>query len=358
MASLRERTLALWQNVRQSAAVVPTRVAIPVDHIDKHLGLPFLANHHYFQVRLNEMFLSYSREWFSGYLPMAVFISEYLYDRERRIVPFVVGPGLVEQKGFQIPNQGMIFANTRVAGLHPYRGGRLAVTVILYRIRRTNYVRNLIRVLESAVGLLDVSMPFASYTTIGAVILDGIEALFAIGDTDPIIGWRQEFDPDAGDALSPGYFALINKPEAEVDASTLWVIEDQLCAGQSAETARPLRDSEYLLYSLLQANERSDLEALPFQPVWERIVTEASYPSEAHWQSAKANMVSLYQTISTSPDLTAPHAARLAEQYVERMKELHLRAAALGELELGPVRSPEVARLNGVRRRSVDLLGL
>ena len=38
-------------------------------------------------------------------------------------------------KGQQTP-VGMVFSDTRVAGIHPYRGGRLIVTVILYSVVR------------------------------------------------------------------------------------------------------------------------------------------------------------------------------------------------------------------------------
>jgi len=63
-----------------------------------------------------------------------VFVSSELsYDSAEIAVPFVVGPSMI--KGQQTP-VGMVFSDTRVAGIHPYRGGRLIVTVILYSVVR------------------------------------------------------------------------------------------------------------------------------------------------------------------------------------------------------------------------------
>jgi hypothetical protein len=141
-------------------------------------------------------------------------------------------------------------------------------------------------------------------------VLDGLEALFDVGDTDPLMGWRQEFDPDAGDNLLPGYFALINKPEDSLDEAKIWVKEGKLCYGDTLNAAKPYRDADYVLYSLTQTNERSDVEMLPFQPLWDRVQKAAMEPSDAHWQSAKANMLTLFQTLSASPDLTAAHSQK------------------------------------------------
>ncbi len=332
MPTLLERTAKLWDKAQHSAAQLPARIAIPYSQTDKSAGEPFQPDRYYFQVRVNEMYLQYGREWFSTYLPLVMFTSEFTYNRQRESVPFVVGPELVEKNGTKLPDNSMVFTNTRVAGLHPYRGGRLTVTAVLYRSKRTDYIRNLLRVVENAANLLDFSTSLGVYTKIASVVLDGLEALFDVGDTDPIMGWRQEFDPDAGDALLPGYFALINKPETAVDAAKLWVKDNQLCYGDSLSAAKPYRDADYVLFSLAQTDERSDVEMLPFQSLWDRVEQAALEPSDDHWKSAKANMLSLFQTLTASPDLTARHAKKLADDYKTRMIEAHQRAVEFSEL--------------------------
>jgi hypothetical protein len=360
MTTLLERTTNLWNNVRRSEANLPTRISIPVSQTDKSLGETFKPDQNYFQVRVNEMFLEFGRQWFSTYLPLVTFISEFTYNREPEVVPFVVGPGMIEDKGTKLPNQGMLFTNTRVAGLHPYRGGRITMTAILYRTERTNYARNLLTVVENAVGILDMATSLGMYTKIASVVLDGLEALFNTGDTEPIVGWRQEFDPDAGDKLKPGYFVLINQPEAEIDQNKIWVRDDKLYYGDSLNSAKPYRAADYVLYSLVQTSERTDIEMLPFQDLWDRVRQDAEQPSETHWKSAKANMMSLYQSLTASPDLTAAQAKALANSYLEKMKESHEFALAIGDMEAGPhrIRTEEDAAREEVVEESVSILDL
>lgn len=341
MATLLERTANLWNTVKQSEAKLPTRISIPASQTDKPMGEAFQANQNYFQIRVNEMYLAFDRQWFSTYLPLVTFISEFTYNRKPEAVPFVLGPGMIEDKGTKLPDRGMLFTNSRVAGLHPYRGGRITMTAILYQTERTNYARNLLNVVESAVGILDMATSLGMYTKVASVVLDGLEALFNTGDTKPIVGWRQEFDPDAGDELKPGYFVLINHPETEIDQSKIWVRDDKLCFGDSLSSAKPYRDADYVLYSLAQTEERTDIEMLPFQELWDRVRQDAEQPSENHWKSAKANMMSLYQTLNASPDLTAVQAKALATHYLDEMKENHEFAISINDMEAGPHRGGE-----------------
>jgi hypothetical protein len=96
-------------------------VAIPPDHIDQSEQLaPTLEPHeHYFQVCINEMYLSYGREWFKTYDPMIVAVSEFAYAGEPAAIPFVIGPTMLEKSVGRMPAEGMVFSDTRVAGPHP-----------------------------------------------------------------------------------------------------------------------------------------------------------------------------------------------------------------------------------------------
>lgn len=334
MTTLFERTNGLWDSLRRSAAELPTRFAFPSERVDVPLGGPFTPNEHYFQIRVNELFLSYKREWFSTYLPVVLFITEFLYDDRREVLPFVVGPSMLEQNGTELPESGMIFSDTRVAGVHPYRGGRLNMTAILYRTERTNYARQLLKIVENAATLLDFSVSLGPYTRLANVIMDGLEALFAIGGMQPVIGWRQELDPDAGDPIEPGYFALVNSPESTTFSQRFYVRNRKLMFGNSSTAVEPYRASDYVLFSLLRSDERTDVTALPFQAQWERVQREALQPTEAHWRSAKANMLALYQSLVTSPDLTPRQAEQLADGYVRSITERRTRVEALNNLVL------------------------
>jgi hypothetical protein len=343
MPTLLERVSKVWDVIRQSPSFLPTCVPIPESHVDRAIGGPFTRNQHYFQVRLNEMYLPYSRQWATTYLPMTLALTEFQYNRAVQAAPMVVGPSLIEEKGISIPDSGLLLQDTRVAGLHPYTGGRVSVAIVLYRAQRENLVRKLLSIVESAASALDFSASSGVYLKIAATVLDGVEALFDGGQIQPLIGYRKEYDPDGNAPITPGYFALLANQQNNIDPARLWVKNNRLCYGdtlaeavsvqeRNAAAANPLQETEFVLYSLVQSVSRSDVDLLPFYPLWERVQREAAQPTEEHWRSAKANMLSLYQTISASPDLTEPQAKELVDEYVAKMQQLHQRAVELSGL--------------------------
>ena len=71
----------------------------------------------------------------------------------------------------------MVFENTPVSGLHPYQGGSLSLTFVLYRVRRQNNADRLLRVLEGLSSAVDPSHTLSMYIRIANAVMDGIEVL-------------------------------------------------------------------------------------------------------------------------------------------------------------------------------------
>ncbi|MFG6100963.1 hypothetical protein U2F10_01840 [Leptothoe sp. EHU-05/26/07-4] len=333
MSSKLERFQTIWRKISQGYSQPPMSLTIPQSRVDLSLSADgaLKQNARYFQVRINELHLSKTREWFTTYQPFVFVVSEFIYDNKIETVPFIVGPSLIEKHGQPAP-QGMIFANTRVAGLHPYRGGKLNLSILLCRIKNKNYVKELLQLTENAASVLDFSTALTSYLKIGNVLLDGIESLFNLGDTKSLIGLRQEFDPDAGDNMQPGYFALIDTPEAQFNSNHFWVRNNQLLYGMTSASAKPFREADYVLYSLVQTSERQDVALLPFYSSYEDVKAWASKTDEKSWEQAKASMSSLYQEMVKSPDLISSQMRKLVNQYVTEMRQLRKMAIGLGAL--------------------------
>ena len=349
----------LVQRIEQSPRQQPTAVAIAHDHTDlsAEARAPFIPDNHYFQVRVNELYLKVSREWFGKIDPLVFVVSEFVYDKEMRTVPFVVGPALVKKEGVAVAEDTLL-RDTRVAGLHPYRGGRICLTVVLCQTLIKNYATNLLKVIERTAGALDYGTMLNPYLKIASVVLDGVEALFDAGDTIPLAALRKEFDPAADDFLTPAYFVLIDAPNT--DPQQLWVRKGELLYGSSPAAAKPFRSADFVLYSLVRPgdNRRTDLELLPFYPLWERAQTEASKPSEDHYKSAKANMLSLYETLLLSPDLTREHALKLADEYAVTLQELHRRAVRFSSLGESKARTAGEDTMDDARRRALAAIQL
>jgi hypothetical protein len=306
--------------IKATPARRPSRIQIPAECVDRpeKLGPALERNKNYFQVRVNEMFLANQRKWFQTIDPMVFVSSEFTYDNSEVTIPFVLGPSMI--KGQQTP-AGMVFSDTRVAGIHPYRGGRLALTVILYSIVHTNLARQFLNVVENVAGALDFSAAVVTYAKLAGALLDGVEALAGMNGTVPIVGYRREIDPDAGDDMTPGYFALIDMPEEELRRNyKLFVRDNRLCYGDNIAAAREFRAADFVLLSTSSRPDRGDIDSLPFHPLWQRVLREASVPKPDNWESAKSNMLSLYQTMVLSPDLTRDHARKLARDYGAEMQ--------------------------------------
>lgn len=370
MSPLLDQLQGIWGHwedalkvIRSSERKEPSRVTISPDHIhneNEEVGAPFIADKDYFQVRVNDMYLPYDRLWFKKYDPMVVVVTEFNYGRDKQGVPYVVGPSLMEKYGYKAP-AGMVFSDTRVAGLHPFRGGELSLSIILCMVERDNYCQKLLQLVESAAGALDFSTVLSSYIKVASVVLGGIETLFGLGKTVPLIGSRRAFDQQT---LKSGYFALISTPD--VDPNLLWVKDRQLCMGASLKEAKSLRQPrkgaegeelpvpDFVLYSLTQRSDRDDLSTLPFYGEWERVRKEAMIPKDDDpWDNARLRMASLAQDMLLSPDLTEKHAEKLVNDFDQQMRILHkdaVRRAQRGELGVEP------SELESVRSRALEIM--
>lgn len=344
--SLIDRFRGMWEMIEGSPARMPGRVALLPDHVLNEggpSGTVFAPHEHYFEVRVNEMYLTYARKWLSDYDPMVFVVSEFIYDKKEEAVPFVVGPMLMDKYGQKIP-EGMVFSNTRVAGLHPYRGGNFTLSVILFRVRREKYAPKLLQMVESAANVLDFGTALGNYVKIASVIFDGVDALLGLGDTDPLLGHRTTL---AADNVRPVHFALIDLPEESLDVKRLWVKNDRLYSGDKADGATPFRAADFVLFSVVQSSKRTDETTLPFYPQWERVVGEATVPKPANWESAKANMLNLYQSLMLSPDLTRNQAFDLARLYKTEMKRIHEQAVEMATLGGAKREESEFDRIRG-----------
>jgi hypothetical protein len=241
-------------------------------------------------------------------------------------------------------------------GLHPYRGDGLILFMILCRVKRANYVRKFMQIVENSATVLDFSTALGMYMKVAGVLMSGVEALLDLGDIQPLIGLREPFGQDAGGALESGYLALINMPQPQLNVKELWVREGQLVYGKTLEEAKPFRQADYVLYSIISEQERTDETTLPFYPLWERIVQESMVCEENSWKRAKADMLTLYQNMVLSPDLTSGQADELYNKYINEMKKLYDKAVA--RAELGPVEGTKPSEEESRLRQATEILDM
>lgn len=309
-----------WKKIAGTPATRITRITINPDNIEGEAELNgnFERREQYFMVKVNEMYLTKKREWFNGYEPIVFVVSEFIYDGEKREVPFVVGPSLLGNK-MELPD-GFIFQDTTVAGLHPFAGGPFTISVVLAKFKSEKYLRKLLEVIESTAHTYTAGFAtmVSQYIKVATVVLDGIDNLTGSNDIDPIMGNRREYNSEIGN-FKPGYFAMINIDEDKIgDENKFFVKDNRLHYGDSMATAKPYKENEYILYSILSLPKRSDVEALNFYKDWSKLannILDKNSISASELAVLKGKLFALQDGMYLSPDLIPKQADALSDEF-------------------------------------------
>jgi hypothetical protein len=306
---------------------LPHLIQIPNKNTDDEAGLAgmFDPHLHYFTVRVNEMFLTQKRQWFKEIEPMVICLTSYIYGEQEIDNPFIVGRSLIEKKMQNVPD-GMIFNDTRVAGIHPFAGGKLTVSFVLCKSVTKDYLKSSLEFIENVAGVFNenITSLIGNYLKIANVVIAGIDGLLDSDAVIPIFGFRQEFDTDANDRFAPGYFAMLDKSDQKWDPDKFFVKQNRLFYGKDADTAKPFREDEYILFSITRSEARSDYKVLPIYQTYKKILDELKVPevSQELKDKIKGMMRALNVEMKQSPDLTWPQAKMLIDQFIKEITEL------------------------------------
>lgn len=345
----------MWAYVKGRPAEVTRSIFIPPARIFDGGSMPkqFEPRKHYFAVVINEMFLTKARQWWSEYDPMALVVSEFTYNGERKTVPFIVGPSMIQASMQNVPN-GMTITDTLVAGIHPYSGGKFALTVILAQVKRHSYAKRILGLIENVAHAFPVGPALEPHLKVASAVMDGVEALFGMDDTKPITGHRWEYNDGISPWLQPGFFALIDADEKDVGADRLSVVGGRLRDGNGRD-ALGFRRADFLLYSLQVIERRNDFGELAFYDLFKKALIAAASNEEGSWERAKAGLVTLYQEMLMSPDLTWEQVQQLSEEFKTQLLAAHKTAVSFTLGERQQRAAPEDSTFTGeenTRRQS------
>ena len=338
----------LWARVKASPSFAPTGAVIPASNVDgpAHDPEPFRAHTHYFSIIVNELFLLNGRQWFTTYDPMVFAVTEFSYGPEKRAVPFVLGPSLLQPYD-QMPPQGMLFRDTRVLGLHPFRGDDLALTLILSKVQRTDYASQLLRFVETVGSAVGAAAGLGPLIKVADALLDATGSLLGDSATTPVVGMRLGFGGEYSDSpLVPAYVALI--AAQDVDPTKLRVEGGRLIGADGG----PFRETDYVLAYVDQQERRDERALESFDELWERAVAEAmDVGAPDSWNNARAQMLVLAQTLLLSPDVTRKHARELIAEYKSTLRGIRDEAESIAHL--GARDSPQLVELHRVDAAAV-----
>src|ERR1022692_4720508 len=118
----------LYEFIRRAPTVRKFSAPILQSNIEdgRHPVRTFERDRAYFQLRLSEMFLRNGRELWREFMPMTVFITEFIFDGKQQTVPFVVNNDILNSIQKYVEGNSIEYRNTKVAGPIPYCGGNIS----------------------------------------------------------------------------------------------------------------------------------------------------------------------------------------------------------------------------------------
>ena len=217
------------------------------------------AGERYFRITLAEMFLKNDRDWFTDYAPAIYSIVKLKFGDREEIVSHISGPSGLKDLEAASLNRAVLL-NYFLTPLLPFNGGDVELEIGLVALPGSNSAKRLLKVLTDfsktlAVPQVSIAMGFAQ------PLLNGIMELVGSGETKLVLRLRNGFG-QGGNALTSGFFAVIDIPAGTLDKRRLFVRDDRLHYGDTLQTAVPLRGLNYFLVRIDAPEVRDDYLAL------------------------------------------------------------------------------------------------
>lgn len=304
----------LWEIIKGSESI-----DYPQFKINAHQVLgeqdtkAFVAQQHYFVIRIVRQFLKHKRDYWKNYNPITIVLSEFIHGDKVKSFPFVVGPKLLAGKVELEDDENISYKNTRVAGPVPYVGDQIALFTGLFAMKTGNWAEKSLNLIQSVAGAFDVTK-LTKYVKIAGPLLSGIEDFLGMSDMQLRLGQRVELTNDSGDSsfkLESGYWVMIRSRE-ELDKNTFWMKDGVLYTGADASKLSEYRDEDYVIYSINCIEQRDDLTTFDFHKLFND--TKAALWNE-NPAAAQAAYREMNKSISRSDDLTQKHKHLLLSQY-------------------------------------------
>jgi hypothetical protein len=312
---------------------------IPKTHIRPHTD--------YFSVVVDGFFIPNSRILHREVDPIVLAVTEFSYGTERSLVlPFVIGPQLLGKTATQLP-QGMLYRGTKVAGFHPFRGGSVAISLILCHVERHNYLQRMLGLVESLASSFSFETDLKNYCNLARTWIDSIGEVLGSEGTTPLIGIRQEFNHDVGNPIRAGTFLLSDASEGEMIAQHLFATDGRLLIGGGVGRKQPANKWNYILFSVHKAEIFSNVNALSVQDSVQEVLKLSAGRSNQEWERTVSELAVLLRRLVACPDLTRQQAMAYYEEVVKEAMDTHkkvLATNALGSVQPSRAASEEFER--------------
>jgi hypothetical protein len=224
---------------------------------------PLESGKNYFRVWLSEMCLAKDRDWFKSWYPAVHSITSIQFGNQEVNLPYVAGSlNLADVNSNNLDK--VVQLNHPMTALMPFNGGVVELTAGLLAMQGQDNLNQFIKVMGDFANILVVPQLSAALS-VAVPIAKGIEDLLGASNGDLHLGLHQAFVGKGGSGtnlLKAGYIAAILAQESELDANNLWVVDDRLRYGTSADNSKLLSGRTYMLFKIENREERDDLDGL------------------------------------------------------------------------------------------------
>lgn len=359
MAGILEHLSSAWDHIREGQQPIGRleRIADERCKPDGASGTVIKRDEMYFSVRINQMELIMDRWFDTTYDPLVVVVTEFIYGGVRVAVPSVIGPGLIQTCiASGSPRYGTVLTDTRVTGPHPYRGGEVVVSISFYRVKRSSMADAILGIVESLSRTPGVGQ-LAAIAQTGKPLLDGVKALAGVSDTEYLAGQRTAVAMSGVLPLKTQFLALVlpsSRSEAAMPA--LSVCDRRLFVADGNGAMAPYRENDFVLCSIEGSERREEESLLPFYPLKSKAIA-AVFKGEDGLKLAKADLISAYQQMQESADLTRAEVKDLFNKWVEEFQSAKREADNLVNLSV-PMGEEQSAALGSDLSQAIRTVAL
>ncbi len=273
---------------------------------------PLEAGKNYFRLWLNEMCLAKDREWFKSLYPVVHSIIRIQFGKQEISLPYVAGSLNLSDVNFSNLDK-VIQLNHPMTSLMPFNGGAVEVAAGILAMQGEDYLNKFIKVMGDFSSILVVPQ-LSTALNVAGPIAKGVEELLGVSNGDMHLGLHQSFVGKGGgstNCLKAGYIAAILAEEEELDTNGLWVTNDRLRYGTSADDSEPLTGFTYMLFQIESREERDDMDGLT--NITEPFNEAISALMNGEEERSKTLLRTCIAAAMTSPDLTKADRRRVAQ---------------------------------------------
>jgi hypothetical protein len=236
-------------------------VQIRPDHVDRPFTpAPIVANQDYFRISVAQMYLKKKSQFFQSFFPAVHSLVQCTFAGKSVELPNVADPSkLLQQDG----KGDWIAKNFTLLPLMPFKGGEIRLVAGLYAVKGENRLNEFIGVLGGFAQLLAVPQ-ISSALAVAAPLAAGIQTLFG-GGGGMHLGYQNTFVGSGGEAanfMEQGYIALIRMTGDPTLSSRLFVVNDELREGTSAEQSTAFERADFMLLHVEIRDQRDDWNEL------------------------------------------------------------------------------------------------